>query len=74
MHPAYYISWSCQAFLIANQLFAVMFATQKIYIARVITMVVCLVMDIVTGVLFLNGTLKLGINAYFKIGFIIVYR
>jgi len=74
MHPAYYISWSCQAFLIANQIFSVIFATQKIYIARVIALVVCLVLDIVTGILFLNGALKLGINAYFKIAFIIIYR
>lgn len=73
MWPAYIISWSCQAFLIANQIFAIIFATQKVYIFRVLAMLICLILDIVTGILYLKGTLKMGINPYFKIGFIIMY-
>ena len=72
--PAYYISWSCQLFLIANQIFAMIFATKNVYRLRVFFLVGCLVGDVVTGYLFLSGRLKLGINSYFKIAFMVMYR
>ncbi len=75
MWPAYYISWSCQLFLVANQIFALVFATQNVYRARVVFLVVCLIGDVVTGILFMKGMLlRFGLNPYFKIAFIIMYR
>lgn len=73
MKDAFYLSWVCQIFLIANQVFGLMFATQRVYIVRVAVLSSCLVADIITGVLLLSRTINSAVNVYFKICFIIVY-
>jgi hypothetical protein len=73
MKDAFYLSWGCQIFLIASQIFGLLFATQRVFIVRVAILSFCLVADIISGALLLNKTITLAVNAYFKIAFIIVY-
>ncbi len=70
---SYYISWFCQCFLAANQVFALLIATQKTYIFRVILLCGCLAADMITGIFYLRGKMSSGMNSYFRIGFIILY-
>ena len=73
MKQSMWISWVCEFILIANQLFGIMFATQKTYIIRVLCLSVCLVADIITGLLLMNRSIQSAANAYFKIAFIMIY-
>lgn len=73
MWPAYFISWGCQSFLVLNLWAGIAFAKQRSYVFRALILLILLGADITSGLFFMWNIWKMGLNAYFKIAFIIVY-